>query len=578
MKTTDILMLLGGLALFLYGMQMMSNGLETAAGNKMKQILEKLTSNRIKGVLVGAIITAVIQSSSATTVMVVGFVNTGLMTLNQAVWVIMGANIGTTITGQLIALDIGAIAPLIAFLGVACIMFVKNEKVRHISSIFAGLGVLFIGMDMMGDAMAPLQDSATFINFMTTFKNPLMGIAIGAIFTALIQSSSASVGILQALASTGMIPLSSAVFILFGQNIGTCITAVLASIGTRPNAKRTTIIHLMFNIIGTIIFTIISLTTPFVSIMEGITSDPVAQIANVHTTFNIITTLLLLPFGTYMAKLATKILPESQEESEQVQHLKYIVPFESNYSVGHATLVISQIQREVTRMIEKVKANVEASYNALLKGEGASLDEIEETEEYIDYLNTEISRYIVRLMSVEMSEDDTRRINNYYLALSNIERIGDHAMNIAECAKEIEEKVIVFSHEADRELSTLFSAVQEITHDAITAFTTGDLALAYRVEPLEEVIDALCDEMKLHHVDRLQQGICTLHQGFVFNDLLTNFERVSDHCSNLAVATIELESDSFDPHQYMISLKAARSHGFDQYYEEYRRKFSLPEG
>ena len=227
MKTTDILMLLGGLALFLYGMQMMSNGLETAAGNKMKQILEKLTSNRIKGVLVGAIITAVIQSSSATTVMVVGFVNTGLMTLNQAVWVIMGANIGTTITGQLIALDIGAIAPLIAFLGVACIMFVKNEKIRHISSIFAGLGVLFIGMDMMGDAMAPLQDSATFINFMTTFKNPLMGIAIGAIFTALIQSSSASVGILQALASTGMIPLSSAVFILFGQNIGTCILSLI---------------------------------------------------------------------------------------------------------------------------------------------------------------------------------------------------------------------------------------------------------------------------------------------------------------------------------------------------------------
>lgn len=452
MKTTDILMLLGGLALFLYGMQMMSNGLETAAGNKMKQILEKLTSNRIKGVLVGAIITAVIQSSSATTVMVVGFVNTGLMTLNQAVWVIMGANIGTTITGQLIALDIGAIAPLIAFLGVACIMFVKNEKVRHISSIFAGLGVLFIGMDMMGDAMAPLQDSATFINFMTTFKNPLMGIAIGAIFTALIQSSSASVGILQALASTGMIPLSSAVFILFGQNIGTCITAVLAAIGTRPNAKRTTIIHLMFNIIGTIIFTIISLTTPFVSIMEGITSDPVAQIANVHTTFNIITTLLLLPFGTYMAKLATRILPESPEETEQVQHLKYIVPFESNYPVGHATLVISQIQREVTRMIEKVKANVEASYNALLKGEGASLDEIEETEEYIDYLNTEISRYIVRLMSVEMSEADTRRINNYYLALSNIERIGDHAMNIAEYTRNMKKWDISFSDDARTEI------------------------------------------------------------------------------------------------------------------------------
>ena len=539
MKTTDILMLLGGLALFLYGMQMMSNGLETAAGNKMKQILEKLTSNRIKGVLVGAIITAVIQSSSATTVMVVGFVNTGLMTLNQAVWVIMGANIGTTITGQLIALDIGAIAPLIAFLGVACIMFVKNEKVRHISSIFAGLGVLFIGMDMMGDAMAPLQDSATFINFMTTFKNPLMGIAIGAIFTALIQSSSASVGILQALASTGMIPLSSAVFILFGQNIGTCITAVLASIGTRPNAKRTTIIHLMFNIIGTIIFTIISLTTPFVSIMEGITSDPVAQIANVHTTFNIITTLLLLPFGTYMAKLATRILPESQEESEQVQHLKYIVPFESNYTVGHATLVISQIQREVTRMIEKVKANVEASYNALLKGEGASLEEIEETEEYIDYLNTEISRYIVRLMSVEMSEDDTRRINNYYLALSNIERIGDHAMNIAEYTKNMKKWDISFSDDARTEIKKMKQVSMNILDVIDFTDATTPAAQLETISKYEFLMDDMEKKYRKRQIKRAKKGDCKAESGILFSELLTDFERIGDYALNIG----ELHAD-----------------------------------
>ena len=539
MKTTDILMLLGGLALFLYGMQMMSNGLETAAGNKMKQILEKLTSNRIKGVLVGAIITAVIQSSSATTVMVVGFVNTGLMTLNQAVWVIMGANIGTTITGQLIALDIGAIAPLIAFLGVACIMFVKNEKIRHISSIFAGLGVLFIGMDMMGDAMAPLQDSATFINFMTTFKNPLMGIAIGAIFTALIQSSSASVGILQALASTGMIPLSSAVFILFGQNIGTCITAVLAAIGTRPNAKRTTIIHLMFNIIGTIIFPIISLTTPFVSIMEGITSDPVAQIANVHTTFNIVTTLILLPFGTYMAKLATKILPESQEESEQVQHLKYIVPFESNYPVGHATLVISQIQREVTRMIEKVKANVEASYNALLKGEGAPLDEIEETEEYIDYLNTEISRYIVRLMSVEMSEDDTRRINNYYLALSNIERIGDHAMNIAEYTRNMKKWDISFSDDARTEIKKMKQVSMNILNVIDFTDATTPAAQLETISKYEFLMDDMEKKYRKRQIKRAKKGDCKAESGILFSELLTDFERIGDYALNIG----ELHAD-----------------------------------
>ena len=337
MELNDILLLLGGLALFLYGMQMMGNGLETAAGNKMKSILEKLTSNRIKGVLVGAAITAVIQSSSATTVMVVGFVNSGLMTLNQAVWVIMGANIGTTITGQLIALDIDVIAPLFAFAGVAVIMFAKNEKIKHISEIFAGLGVLFIGMGMMGDAMAPLQQSETFIGFMANFNNPLVGILIGAVFTAIIQSSSASVGILQALASTGAIPLSSAVFILFGQNIGTCITAVLASIGTKVNAKRTTVIHLMFNIIGTVLFSVICLITPFTDWIAALTPDnPVAQIANVHTTFNIVTTLVLLPFGTLMAKAAKVLLPDKEGQEEDIKRLKYIRPFENNHTVGHA--------------------------------------------------------------------------------------------------------------------------------------------------------------------------------------------------------------------------------------------------
>ena len=314
MKVSDIVTLLGGLALFLYGMQMMSNGLEAAAGNKMKRILEKLTSNRFKGVLVGAAITAVIQSSSATTVMVVGFVNSGLMTLNQAVWIIMGANIGTTITGQLIALDISAIAPLLAFLGVAMVVFIKNEKIHHLGSIIAGLGVLFIGMGMMGDSMMPLRDSEAFISFMTNFKNPVLGIAAGALFTAVIQSSSASVGILQSLAGSGALGLSSAVYVLFGQNIGTCITAVLASIGTKTNAKRTTIIHLMFNIIGTTIFTIICINTNFVSLMESFTSNPKAQIANVHTIFNIVTTILLLPFGNLMARGAVKILPTSKKE------------------------------------------------------------------------------------------------------------------------------------------------------------------------------------------------------------------------------------------------------------------------
>ena len=316
MTITNALSLLGGLALFLYGMQMMSSGLEAAAGNQMKRILERLTSNRILGVLVGAGITAVIQSSSATTVMVVGFVNSGMMTLRQAVWIIMGANIGTTITGQLIALDVGVIAPLLAFVGVALVVFIKRPSVRYWGQIVAGLGILFIGMNMMSDSMKPLQDSQVFINLMTTFQNPLIGILVGAVFTAIIQSSSASVGILQTLARSGLIGLNSAVYVLFGQNIGTCITAVLASIGTSRNAKRTTIIHLMFNIIGTILFTLACMFFPLTSFVEGWTpGSPSAQIANMHTLFNVVTTLLLLPFGTYLANLATKILPEKPAEA-----------------------------------------------------------------------------------------------------------------------------------------------------------------------------------------------------------------------------------------------------------------------
>lgn len=534
MGISDILSLLGGLALFLYGMQMMSNGLEAAAGNKMKQILEKLTSNRFKAVLVGAAITAVIQSSSATTVMVVGFVNSGLMTLNQAVWIIMGANIGTTITGQLIALDMGAIAPLIAFLGVACIMFMKSERARHIAGIFAGLGVLFIGMDMMSASMAPLRDSEMFMNFMTNFSNPLVGILVGAVFTAVIQSSSASVGILQALAATGMIPLSSAVYVLFGQNIGTCITAVLASIGTKTNAKRTTVIHLSFNIIGTTIFTILCMVTPFVSWMEAFNTDPVAQIANTHTVFNIVTTLLLLPFGNLLAEFATKILPENDKEEETVQKLMYIRPFESNYPVGHTAVVLSQIEREVGRMMEKVKKNVEESYDAVLSGKTDALEEIENREDYIDYLNGEISRYIVSLMSVEMSEQDSRSINSYYMMISNIERIGDHAMNVAEYTKFMKKWDVKLTDEAKEEVEKM----KEISVQTLEALDFTDLTQAeeilQKVSEGEKAIDDMQKKYLKQQIKRAKKGDCKAEAGIMFSELLTDFERIGDYALNVA--------------------------------------------
>lgn len=535
MGITDVLSLFGGLALFLYGMQMMSNGLEAAAGNKMKSILEKLTSNRIKGVLVGAVITAVIQSSSATTVMVVGFVNSGLMTLQQAVWIIMGANIGTTITGQLIALDIGAIAPLFAIIGVGAIMFSKNEKVHHISSIIAGLGILFIGMDMMGAAMEPLQESEAFINLMTQFSNPLLGILVGAVFTAVIQSSSASVGILQALAATGMIPLSSAVYVLFGQNSGTCITAVLASIGTKVNARRTTVIHLMFNIIGTAIFTVICMVTPYVSLVESITpGDPVAQIANAHTIFNIVTTLILLPFGTYMARAAVRILPDSKKEDDEDLRLKYIRPFDSSYAVGNSAIAVAQVKDEVNRMLDMVSKNIGDAFDTLIKYDEKSRQKVEEREEYIDYLNKGISEYIVSLMSGEMNADDSRKINGYYAIISNLERIGDHATNIAEYADDMKKWDLQFSDNVLDELEEMkkqcIASLENVKN--VEPADTG--RILSQAEVLEQKTDDMRDKYFKKQMQRLKKGKCKPQSGIVFSEVLTDFERMGDHALNIA--------------------------------------------
>lgn len=542
MGITDVLALLGGLALFLYGMQMMSTGLEAAAGNRMKSILEKLTSNRIKGVLVGAAITAVIQSSSATTVMVVGFVNSGLMTLKQAVWVIMGANIGTTITGQLIALDIGAIAPLFAIAGVGAIMFIKSEKVHHISSIFAGLGILFMGMDMMGAAMSPLKESEAFISLMTKFDNPLLGILVGALFTAVIQSSSASVGILQALASTGMIPLSSAVFVLFGQNIGTCITAVLASIGMKVNAKRTTVIHLLFNIIGAVLFTVICLVTPYVTWIEAMTpGDPVAQIANAHTVFNIVTTLLLLPFGTHMANIAVRILPDSKKADDEDLRLKYIRPFESSYAIGHSAVAVSQVRDEVNRMRDMVAKNISDSFDSLVQYDEKLRKKVSEREEYIDFLNKGISEYIVSLMASEMNMSDSRKINGYYAIISNLERIGDHAVNLAEYGDDMRKWEIDFSDMVKEELNEMkaqciaaLDNLKEVTSENVERILSQAVII-------EQKTDDMRDKYFKKQMQRLKKGKCKPQSGIVFSEILTDFERMGDHALNIAQQYREME-------------------------------------
>ena len=535
MSVTDIFGLLGGLALFLHGMQMMSSGLEAAAGNKMKRILERLTANRFLGVLVGAVITAVVQSSSATTVMVVGFVNSGMMSLQQAVWIIMGANIGTTITGQLIALDVGALAPLFAFAGVAMIVFIKKTSWHHYGQIVAGLGILFIGMEMMSSSMMPLRESEAFISLITKFSNPVLGILVGMVFTAIIQSSSASVGILQALAAGGLIGLDGAVFVLFGQNIGTCITAVLASIGTNRNAKRTTIIHLLFNIIGTTIFTVVCLTLPLVQVVEAFTpGNAQAQIANMHTLFNVVTTLLLLPFGTGLAALATRILPERESELEGRMGLLYIKPMETaaEYQVGTSAIALHGIRSELGRMAEMTGENVKESFQAVLEGSSARIAGVEEREEYIDYLNKEISSFISNRISFETNAEDSAKLSAFFKISGNLERIGDHAMNICEYTKHLEEKMISFSKEARGEIEQM----QQVCLQAMGMLYQMDPATVEQltgISALEQKIDDMTEIYRQNQMRRMHEGKCSDEACVLYSEMLTDFERIGDHILNV---------------------------------------------
>lgn len=536
MNTTQLLSLFGGLALFLLGMNMMSDGLEKAAGNKMKKILEKLTTNRFIGVAVGAAITAVIQSSSATTVMVVGFVNSGLMTLRQAIWVIMGANIGTTITGQLIALDVGVIAPLFAIVGVVFIVFLKSKKLYHIGHIIGGLGVLFIGMDMMSGSMSGLRDSKIFMDAVTNLSNPLLGIAVGAIFTAIIQSSSASVGILQALSMSGAINLNKSVFVLFGQNIGTCITAVLASIGTTRNAKRTTIIHLMFNVIGTAVFTCICLAFPFTDwIIKISPNNSAAQIANVHTIFNIVTTMLLLPAGTLLEKIAKRILPERDDENEEEMRLQFISPSAIvNHSFAGSSVAISQIHNEVNRMFELAVENVELSFDQVLNWDEKNIAKVAQNEDYIDFLNAEISKYISSIISIEMSEKDGKAIGMYFGIIGNIERISDHAVNIAGYAEMIREKSGMLAETIEMEVKDMKRVTLgnlksiNMLEDNITVDELN------QVLKMEDKIDEMAVVYRENQLCRLKKNECKGDISVIYSEMITDFERIGDHIMNIA--------------------------------------------
>ncbi len=526
MTTDNILSLFGGLALFLYGMHMMSEGLEEAAGDKMKQILEKLTSNRFLGIIVGALITAVIQSSSATTVMVVGFVNSGLMTLQQAVWIIMGANIGTTITGQLVALSVSDIAPILAILGVIMVTFISNKKANSIGEILAGLGVLFIGMNMMSSAMSPLRTEPLFIDFMTTISNPFIAVVFGAAFTALIQSSSASVGILQTIAMGGLIPLSSSIYIIFGQNIGTCITAVLASLSAKRAAKRTTVIHLSFNLIGTAVFMILIQFVPFVDWMVALTDNPAAQIANTHTIFNVTTSILLIPFGTYLAKLAETVLPVLPNENKEEITLSFI----DDKNIGNTAIAMANLRKEANAMLEMTQTNLIQSVGRMT-GNNYSFEEIDHREDKINGINYKVAEYMSKVSLLQMNQQESDICNALYKSFADIERVGDHAFNIAQYSLELDKGTLDSSMCAQiNELTALLIKTIDILmhEDVLKIESDGEV-----IEAIEQKIDDLTALYRQQQIERLINKEVDAKDCVTFSQMMTDIERISDHLLNI---------------------------------------------
>ena len=533
MGISEMLSLCGGLALFLYGMHMMSSGLEAAAGDRMKQMLEKLTSNTIMGVVIGTVITALIQSSSATTVMLVGFVNSGIMDLSQTVGIIMGANIGATMNGVLLAVGIGDIAPAFAFIVVCLIQFTKDEKKNHIGEIIAGLGILFIGMNMMSSSMSALRNSPMFIGFLSSCSNPILAILVGTVFTALIQSSSASVGILQALAVSGVVDLHTGIYLMFGFTIGTCITAAIASIGTTANAKRTTVIHFLFNVIGTVIFVIFCQTMPVVDWIIRLTpNSPASQVANAHVIFKVVTTLILLPFSKQLVNLSVILIKDKKEDKRPT--LMERAKLTAGYSMGTSAIIIRNIRDEINYMYDIAKKNVELSYDAVINNSSENMKVIRENEDHLDELNASISEYISNVLSIPMSRQDSDIITGYFRIVGNIERIGDHADNFAGYSRFFISRGLTMSDAAVDEVRHMKS----LTVDTME-FLEGDRredagTMLINVSRGEQDIDDMTDEYRNRQMDRMRNGVCTAEVSVIYSEMLTDFERIGDHLLNIA--------------------------------------------
>ena len=588
MDLFSILTLIGGLALFLYGMNAMGDGLAKVSGGKLEKILENLTSNPIKAVLLGAGVTAVIQSSSATTVMVVGFVNSGIMKLSQAVGVIMGANIGTTITSWILSLTgiqsdnfiiqmfkPTSFSPVLAIIGVIFILFINDSKKKDIGTIFIGFAILMYGMDMMSSAVKPLAEVPEFTNLLLKFSNPLLGVIAGALLTAVIQSSSASVGILQALCLTGAVPFSAAIPIIMGQNIGTCITAILSAIGAKKNAKRAAAVHLYFNLIGTVIFmTAFYLINAVVGFSFFHQAATPAGIAVIHSVFNVTATIILLPFAKGLEKLACLTIRDKKEDVVVSAEDREFMILEPRF-LEKPAFAVEQSRNAARKMAEESHNALFTALSLVDKYSEEGVERVENMESKVDRYEDELGTYLVKLSHKDISEADSHSLSIMLHCIGDFERISDHAVNIMESAQELYEKGLKFSENAKKDLEVLGQAVEDIVNTAYEVFDKQDMKLAEKIEPLEEVIDELSKEVKRRHVQRLRNGECTIEMGFILSDITTCLERVADHCSNIGVCVTQVNEDLYDTHSHLNTVKSHPDETFYHELEDARIKYQL---
>ena len=572
--------LLGGLAFFLYGMNVMSGGLSKIAGGSLERSLKVMTSNKLVAMLLGGAITIAIQSSSALTVMLVGLVNSGIMELGQTIGVIMGSNIGTTLTpwimslsgisgdGWIALLKPESFSPLVAFIGIALMMVSKSNKKKDIGKILIGFSILMYGMTLMGDSVDGLEQSPQFQSILTAFQNPLLGVLVGAVFTGIIQSSAASVGVLQTLASTGLISYGVAIPIIMGQNIGTCVTAMISSVGGNKNAKMVSVVHVTFNIVGTVVCLILFYGAHAIFHFDFV-DDPIngVGIAGVHTIFNVATTLMLFPFTKQLERFANLVIkPAKEQESYE---------FLDERLLNNSAVAVNEANGMTLKMADLARSTVLDAIRLCQKYDEKLAADLRKREDELDRYEDKLGTFLVKLSSKSLSDADSKQVSKMLHTIGDLERLGDHAINVLMSAEEIRDKKITFSDQAKEELKVLTSALHEVLNLTIDAFSSNDLAGARMVEPLEEVVDQLINTIKEAHIERLQAGTCSIQTGFVLNDLLNNYERMSDHCSNIALALIETSAGCFDTHEYVNELKDTDDQDFSQVYKLYSEKYHL---